>query len=319
MVQGRIRGKLPLGLFNKKLRSDGQSAIVLRSDSIHSATISRGRGKPELLNLQSFDRHEKDDAPGLRHNLDRRAAAYPANALLDYDDYQLLLVEAPDVRPEELRSAVRWRIKDLISFHIDDAVIDVFEIPDQRHQNRNRMMYAVAARASRVTEMAAFLEDSGLTLETVDIPEMALRNIAMLAEEEARGVALLHLDEHRGVITLSRNGTLYLARRWDSGAADLRSAEGGERQAQLEDQVLLEIQRSLDYYDSHFPLGQVSALILTPPTAAIPGLQEFLVNNVSLPVRPLSLAEHMENGSEASESGEVLALGAALRQEVKAL
>lgn len=308
-----------MGLFNRKLRSDGQSAIVLRPGSIHSATVSRGRGKAQLLTLQSFDHHGGDDSKALRDSLDKDVARYPVSALLDYDDYQLLLVEAPDVRPEELRSAIRWRIKDLISFHVDDAVIDVIEIPDQRHQNRNRMMYAVVARASRVTGTAAMLEEAGLVLETVDIPEMALRNLAMLSEDESEGVALLHLDEHRSVITLSRGGNLYLARRWDSGAADLRDSNDAERTARLEDQVMLEIQRSLDYYDSHFPLGQVRALVLTPPTANIPGLHDFLTANISLPVHVLPLAKHVENGMNVNDSGELLALGAALRQEVKAL
>lgn len=308
-----------MGFFTRKLRNDGLAAVVLRPDSIHAATVARGRGKPQLLSLQSFDRHGDDDSQAFRQSFDKETSRFPATALLDYDDYQLLLVEAPDVRPEELRAAVRWRIKDLIGFHIDDAVIDVFEIPDQRHQNRNRMMYAVAARASRVTATASLLEDSGIVLETVDIPEMALRNLAMLSEDEPEGVALLHLDEHRSVITLSRAGTLYLARRWDSGSADLRNSTDSERTAQLEDQVMLEIQRSLDYYDSHFPLGQVRALVLTPPTASIPGLQDFLANNVSLPVRTLPLAEQIENGTDITDSGELLALGAALRQEVKAL
>src|SRR5690606_10297963 len=112
----------------------------------------------------------------------------------------------PDVRPEELRSAVRWRIKDLLGFHIDDAIIDVFEIPDQRHQHRNRMMYVVAAKANAVQSRAEFLANAGLTIDVVDIPEMALRNLAMLLDEEQQGIALLHLDDTRGVITLSRQG-----------------------------------------------------------------------------------------------------------------
>ena len=53
----------------------------------------------------------------------------PLSSLLAIGDYQLLMVEAPEVPPAELRAAIRWRIRDLIDFHIDDAVLDVFDVP----------------------------------------------------------------------------------------------------------------------------------------------------------------------------------------------
>ena len=296
------------------------TALVFREHTLHAVTLSRSRAKPQLVSLHSFKRSAGDDlAHALRDNLDRAAANYPVNALLDFDDYQLLLVEAPDVRPDELRSAVRWRLKDLINFHIDDAIIDVFEIPDQRHQNRNRMMYAVAARASRISDAAAVLEDANFTLETVDIPEMALRNLAMLSEEEVNGIAALHMDEERSMITLSRNGTLYLTRRWGFGSRAIREASDADAVAQLEEQVQLEIQRSLDYYDSHFPIGPLAALILTPSTAAIPGLTGFLTENTDLPVKLLDIGACVEGAGEMTDGGELLALGAALRHEELAL
>src|SRR5690606_10044139 len=150
------------------------------------------------------------DVADLRRALERGAVKrFPAGTLLDRNDYQLLLVEAPDVRPDELRAAIRWRIRDLVGFHIDDAVIDVFEIPDQRHANRNRMMYAVAARSHRVTERAQMLDDAGLHADVVDIPEMALRNFATLLPEESRGIVLIHLIADGGVIIVSRQGTLF--------------------------------------------------------------------------------------------------------------
>ena len=42
--------------------------------------------------------------------------------LVGLGDYTLVLVEAPDVEPEEMRAAIRWRIRDLVDFNIDEAV-----------------------------------------------------------------------------------------------------------------------------------------------------------------------------------------------------
>src|SRR5690606_22278726 len=199
------------------------------------------------------------------------------------------LGEAPDVRPEELRAAVRWRIKDRLDFHLDDAVIDVFEIPDQRHANRNRMMYAVAARIRTVNERALLAENAGLSVEVVDIPEMAVRNPAALLPHEAQGLAMLHLETSSGIVTVSRGGVPYLARRLYHGLQDFESGRAQERT----EAVLLEVQRSLDYYDSHFSHGPVAAVALTPPTAATP-LADYLPSQLDVPVLTPAMQELFE-------------------------
>lgn len=310
-----------MSLFGKKLRNDGRGGMVMDDQSLHFAAVTRQRGEsPSVGGIRSFALDNgKLDATALRQALDRDEQRLPISTLLDYPDYQLLLVEAPDVRPDELRSAVRWRIKDLISFHIDDAIIDVFEIPDQRHQHRNRMMYAVAAKARAVQERAQALEEAGLGVAVVDIPEMALRNLAMLLPAEKNGVALLHLEEERGIITISRQGVLYLTRRWDIGLSRLRDAADDNERAQLHDGILLEVQRSLDYYDSHFPHGMVSEIALTPAAYRLGGLNDYISTQLSQPCRELVMADLLDGCGDITDNGELLAIGAALRYEERSL
>src|SRR5258706_4593813 len=72
---------------------------------------------------------------------------YQCATLLRPGDYQMLLVEAPTVPQAELKNAMRWRIKDMLDFHIDDAAMDVLDIPpDSDLAGRSHSMYAVAAR-----------------------------------------------------------------------------------------------------------------------------------------------------------------------------
>lgn len=309
---------MPLAWLGRKIRNDGLTAVVTADNGSHVVTITRARsGAPRVV----FQRAGSEtDAAAIRRLADRGVATrFHVTTLLDRKDYHLLLVEAPDVRPEELRAAVRWRIKDLIGFHVDDAVIDVFEIPDQRHANRNRMMYAVAARARRVTERADLVESAGLSAEIVDIPEMAIRNLAMLIPEENRGLALIHLDDAGGIITISRQGTLYLTRRLDTTARELQLAQGPQLVALCEG-VLLEMQRSLDYYESHFPHGPVAAIAMTPTAAATP-LAQYLPEQLETPVLKPALEELLEFDEPPGtlDGADVLAIGAALRQESRAL
>lgn len=309
---------MPLAWLGKKVRNDGLTAVVTAESGSHVVTVTRARNSaPRVAFLRSGS---EKDAAGIRRLTERGdATRFHVTTLLDRKDYHLLLVEAPDVRPDELRAAVRWRIKDLIGFHVDDAVIDVFEIPDQRHANRNRMMYAIAARARRVTERAELVEAAGLSAEVVDIPEMAIRNLAMLIPEENRGLALIHLDDTGGIITISRQGTLYLTRRLDTTAGEIQLAQGAQLTALCEG-VLLEAQRSLDYYESHFPHGPVAAIAMTPTAAATP-LTQYLPQQLETPVLTPALEELLEFDEPpgALDGNDLLAIGAALRQEARAL
>ncbi len=257
--------------------------------------------------------------------------------------FNLLLVEAPQVDAAELKAAVRWQIKDLIDFHIDDAVIDVFDIAGQESRGRQKMMYVVAARVSTVQEHIDLLEGAGAALSVIDIPELALRNIAALLPEGPSGVALLHLSRHGGLLTLSRDGELYLSRNLEVGseallsqmqadagvehggmALEAQEEEGGlsPGMTRLLDSIVLEVQRSLDYYESHFSLPPVGGLVLTPTEEPIPGMLGYIAGNLSVPVRTLDLNAVLDGEStlsDALQARTLLAIGAALRHEEKVL
>jgi len=111
------------------------------------AQIEGGR-RPRIL---AWDfRPIKPDQPadkllaGLARDHDLKHAR--CTTALDENDYKLLLTEAPDVARDELKAAVRWRIKDLIDFHINDATLDVFDLPGADAGAKAREMYVIAAR-----------------------------------------------------------------------------------------------------------------------------------------------------------------------------
>ncbi len=236
-----------------------------------------------------------------------------------------MLVEAPEVDPSELKQAVRWRVKDLIDFHIDDAILDVFDIPGQVVRGRGRMMYVVAARSALLSQRIALLEGLSLRLEAIDIAELALRNVAALTPEDVSGVGLLYLAPDYGVITLTRQATLYLARTLDTGHAALSAGTRGAESTLAGngpvDGIVLEIQRSLDYYDSHFSQAAIAALYVVAPAGAA-SLAGDLDAALDLDVRHLDLRELMEcpDGLDRDQqAGSMLAIGAALRHEQVAL
>ncbi|WP_127474641.1 pilus assembly protein PilM [Sulfurivermis fontis] len=254
---------------------------------------------------------------------------------MDASQCSLLLVEAPEVDPTELKAAVRWRIKDLIDFHVDDAVLDVFDIEGQR--GRTKMMYVVVARITIVQEHIDLLEGADVNLRIIDIAELAQRNIAALLPEDQSGVALLHLTPRGGLLTLTRQGSLFLARNLEFGTDQLLSALPASTESEftldddagpapalrrLMDTIVLEIQRSVDYFESHFGLPPISGLVIAPLAQPVPGLAGYLGGNLGLPVRMLDLNTVLDCEQTLSDELQAQclpAIGAALRVEERAL
>jgi MSHA biogenesis protein MshI len=90
----------------------------------------------------------------------------------------------------------------------------------------------------------------------------------------------------------------------------------------LFDRIALEVQRSLDYYDSHFRQSPITTLALAPMPREVPGLVDYLKANLSINVITMDLTKLMECEVDLKpelQSACLTVLGAALRQEERAL
>lgn len=163
-------------------------------------------------------------------------------------DYNLLLVEAPKVPQDELREAIRWKIKDLIPYPLEEAAIDVFPLPPESSRGRN-MVYAVAMPEAKVRDIMELVEKIGLKLESVGIMELALRNLTEQVTDDERGIGLVYLRQNRGLLVLMKGSSVFLSRQFDM------AYNAGLFDELPEDQLVLELQRSLDYYERQ--MGQV--------------------------------------------------------------
>ncbi len=323
----------------KKRHAPGTAGIELSADGVAVATVSH-RGESHRLTRCRF--YPAATEPERERVLEQAARECGLDqircvSVIDEEQFNLLLVEAPEVDPTELRAAVRWRIKDLIDFHVDDAVVDVFDIPAQRGV-RARMMYVVAARTATVRRHIDRLEAAKVRLDVIDIPELVLRNVAAILPEDQSGVGLLQLGRTSGTLALTRQGDLYLSRALDLGLDQLLAERPGEADAtgdgfeleaapldgsqRLFDSIVLEVQRSLDYYESHFALPPVSALVIAPLERPVPHLVGHLARNLGIPVRLMDVAALLETDvplDDAVQARCLRAIGAALRQEEKRL
>lgn len=309
-----------MGLFpNRQRRAPQRLATSHHDEGCALAVVDHATADaPELLRAEWLAGDSMRSSVLLaRHAREHRLGRISCVGLVEASDYSLVLVDTPEVPPAELRAAMRWRVKELIDFHIDDAVIDVFDVPGDEGRAARRM-YAVAARRDRVQRVVAAAQGAGLALEIVDIPEFALRNLAVRLPEHEAGVALIHFDVHQGLLTVSRRGALYFSRRLDGGRERLLQAGTAltpAMEGQL-DALTIEIQRSLDFYERHFAQPSIAAIVLAGLPQPVDGMPEYLQSQLGVATRWLDLGQVLSvpDGIPRDVLARcTLAIGAALR------
>jgi MSHA biogenesis protein MshI len=313
-------------LFRKFRRVDGLRAICFKGEEVRVAHVSGGSGKRAVALIASERLDGHDPAGGLSH-LSRKwnGEQYECTMLVNPGDYQMLPVEAPNVPPSELKTAISFVVMDMLDFHIDQATIDVIAIPqDKNAAQRGRGMLAVAIRTELIGKYQSWFNAAKLPLRVIDIPDMAQRNIAALLEPPDRGLALVSFDVDGGLLTLTAGGELYQSRRIDVTLAQILHSDTGQREVAHE-RVALEIQRSLDNFGRQFSSVGVAKLMVAPIGDDDGGLVGYLAANLDIGVEALDLASIFDLGrvpelrSPANQQRYFMALGAALRVEEKTL
>jgi MSHA biogenesis protein MshI len=238
----------------------------------------------------------------------------PCSMVLHPIYYQLLLSEAPAVAEEEVPLAVRWKTKELLDYPIEEAAVEYFMLPPDAYRGRQKMLYAAALRKTSLQSLVASVEGCGLTVDCIEIAELALHNIVSRLPSQPGGVALLQLYESESFINLVEDGEIYLSRRIDIG---LDGVNAGGDNTQLFDSLYLEVQRSLDYYESQIGKGIITRLLYSPGLDSSAAIGDFLSAQLGLNVAALDLssiakADDVVGAGEAQMRLCAAAIGAAL-------
>ncbi|MDX1481067.1 MAG: hypothetical protein R3315_05285 [Woeseiaceae bacterium] len=299
-------------LFRKPGHHSGRAGVARIGSRSAVACVSGGRGdRPKLRAVLG----DADQAPN-------RVSGMPAACVLERDRYRLQLVELPRVEDGELREAMRWQARDLVEFPLEEAVVDVVRVPRHIGAASKPMGYTVVAHSQDVADCLESGRAVSDDIDAVLVVEAALKNLAGLLPQEKHGIALLHFGEDRGYLIISREQTLHLIRRIHHGydavtdETDELSLSDDFSADSAADSVSLEIQRSLDYYESHYDCKPIGELVMTP-RPDLDDLAQRLRDNLGLDVSPLRFEDHFEFDEplpERAEESLILAIGAALEQ-----
>lgn len=308
------------------------------------------------LRACGLEERGRDAPPDFQRRL--RALALPAQGgitVLALAESQLLQVDAPAVKPEELKAAARWRVKDQIDGRLDDMTIDVMVVGDDRPRP-HRQLFVAAAPNAAIRDSVERARGAGVAVGVVDIAETAQRNLqaelAAAAGLATRATAALVRHGPHVLLTICAAGELYHARRidWEAplaapprpkAAVPERVAEMAFEGADFVDygaesrlpadavdpgdapRLVIELQRSFDLWERSWPDLPLAALWVEVGSET-ELLVERLVATLSLQVGVLDAGDAFPGfgrlaATPAARAAVLPLLGALLRSETRRL
>jgi MSHA biogenesis protein MshI len=257
-------------VFRKRRRTEGLRAAVAISDTeIAVALVRKLDGqRPKVLRIVVEEAPLGFADPVLKKIISEfDLRRIPVSAVINPTDYQIAQVQSPDVPLNERRAAARYSMRDAFDFPIETATLDIFDLPEQTSRGDKKLCFAIASRGDAIQKMSDVFERHFRKFDVIDIPELCQRNLASLLPQDAKGVAFLMLRDDFAQLVLTRRGQLYVTRRFEyrergelNGESEYESGE-----LPLDPQHLsLELQRSLDYYESHFDETAIAELYMAP-------------------------------------------------------
>ena len=202
-----------------------------------------------------------------------------AGMVLNRGEYQLLLVEAPEVPENELKEALIWRVKDFMNCAPEAAYIDYCPLPEDAYRGRGNRVYVAVVERELVEARARWMESLGLEPAWIDIPELSLLNLVESITEDEMGTAVLALESDHSHLLMCSGSQLYMTR-------DLPY----NPQTQI-DSTVLDVQRSMDYFESQIGKPPCVRILVLPLQVGETPLMMALREGLGADVQSLDLAD----------------------------
>ena len=219
----------------------------------------------------------------------------------------------PKMPKDELKEAVKWEAKKIVPMPIEEMVLDFMIVGEQEDREVRRLdLIVVAAERSEVLSQYNELKRIGINIGVMDVNPLALLNAVSLnyAAHLKDTVVFVDVGAGKTEINIIKQGVLRFTRNVQVGGEDITKAIAQELQVSRDeaeamkrqhgilapesgpdvsgadarlknviqrevDRIVLETQRSMDYYRAQFRESEMKKVILMGGTPLLPGFQDY--------------------------------------------
>ena len=236
--------------------------VIFKHEKVSSANFS--------LAINTF--HTNDELEGEAH------------LVLNELQSQVVQVDKPDVPTNEIKSALKWQIKDLVSISPDNMVLDYYDAPTLA--GGKEKINVVCAPLDELKKLVAATDKNALKVCSIITQEFAFANL-LAAQDDAKLLVCQQPNEEI-VLLIVKQKQIFFQRRL-RGFAQIGNKTAEELSLSIIDNISLEIQRSTDYFERQLKQAPIKEIKVLLPIALESVFVEKLSLNSTVPVTLLEL------------------------------
>jgi MSHA biogenesis protein MshI len=245
------------GLFKKapKFHSVG---IEIGANNVNISTLVKHKGELNWIKQHSAPIDNWQTA--LKDYVESNHLTHTqCHIALSISKYHLLQIDRPAVEDAELNQALQWAVKDQLASE-DELVIDYFDPPAAHSVTK---LNVVAVNKQHIIDIRNGVIKAGLALNTIGIAELAICNL--LASSEDAIITLKQEDGGQLILNIVKRKQLFFSRRL-RGYENLANFSPEELKMGVVDNLSLEIQRSMDYFESQLRQAPIKKVYISLDT-----------------------------------------------------
>jgi type IV pilus assembly protein PilM len=264
-------------------------------------------------------------------------------------------ISLPAQTHDELDETIRWEAEQYIPFDINEVNID-HQVLQKDGADGQMDVLLVAVKKDLIDDYTAAITDAGYTLKVMDVDAFAVGNAYEHCYQPEEGDVTALVDIGASVINMNvMAGTIPVFTRDITTGGNQYTEEiqktlnisfdeaeriklGGKRgevskdvvpqevqdaMREVSDQLVGEVQRSLDFYRATTSSSRVDRLLLCGGAASAPGLDRLFEERLGIKVEVVDPFRRIEIGSGAGDEDRIrelgpslcVALGLAMRRE----
>ena len=217
--------------------------------------------------------------------------------------YQLLHLDRPNVPQDEILKALEWPVKEMLNAN-ESYVCDYTEYPMQV-SGQNKIAVAAMAK-SEVKKISEILFAAKLDLQSISVEEFAL--VALLPNQSDPILSLSQESGEEIILNIVKDQKLYFSRRI-KGFENLGSYSIRELEMGLVDNLCVQIQRSMDFFESQLRQAPVRQIVINLDTRLQAEVARLIEKTMDLKVGHFE-PESMSGQGNSVQQASFTALGA---------
>ncbi|MBA6288056.1 MSHA biogenesis protein MshI [Colwellia sp. MB3u-4] len=278
-----------------KVKSTDLIGVALRQQSISYFVRKTDESKGKV-----FENKGDAIAKALKALVSVEPLSGQCHLVLAHAHSQIVQVDKPNVPAAEIKAALKWQIKDLVSIAPENMMLDYFDGPTLAggHEKIN----VVCVAKNDLMELVSIFNDAQLNINSITTEEFAFASLLPMQQDAVLFVCQQPNEEINLLIV--KNGQLFFSRRL-RGFAHIANKSEDELTMGIIDSLSLEIQRSTDYFERQLKQAPIKTIEILLPLEQEAFLARKLAENTNVEVKLFAMPETLE-----SLRGSAVAIGA---------